>query len=162
MSGALLFFDFLATRFFLVIPIKIFKEKRKPFLTYRRQKRLKLGQYFLEDMLNGIFWRIENHSRPNPTHNLANLSAFLWSITMRWTIFARRFLLAITAMVEAAAGKISQMLIFFGQCILMQSVATIQVYHFADNLLFIFNSAHFLLLSFLFYILPLQSHKNCA
>ena len=106
-------------------------------------KRLKLRHYLLKDVHNGIFWRVENHSRTYPAHNLANLRAFLWSVTMCMAILARRFLLTISTMVEATAGKIRQMLILFGQRIQMQPMTAIQTNHLADNLLFIFNSAHF-------------------
>jgi hypothetical protein len=106
-------------------------------------KRLKLRLYLPKDVHNGIFWRVENHSRPYPAHNLANLGTFLWSVTMRGAILARRFLLTISTMVEATAGKIRQMLILFGQRILMQPMTAIQANHLANNQLFIFNSAHF-------------------
>ena len=133
-------------------------------------KRLKLRHYLLKNVHKGIFWRVENHSRTYPAHNLTNLGAFFWSVTMCRTILARRFLLTISTMVEATAGKIRQMLILFGQRILMQPMTAIQANHFADNLLFIFNSAHFSCCVFYFTkrhsyiksILTSQSHKNCA
>ena len=52
---------------------------------------------------------------------------------------------AISAMIQTATSKVSQMLVFIRHCVLMKMMTAIKFYHLTDRLLFSLNPAHFLL-----------------
>ena len=96
-------------------------------------------------MNEGILWGIPYHSWPCPAHHLADGLALFRSIAMSGTILASSLLLTILAMIEAATGKVCQMLVLLRYRVLMKMMTAIQLYHLSDCLLLTLNPAHSIL-----------------
>lgn len=62
---------------------------------------------------------------------------------MGGTIFAGGLVLPVAAMVEAAACKVSQVLVFLRHRVRLQTMTAIKLNHLADGLLLSFYSGHY-------------------
>ena len=93
-------------------------------------------------MQDGLFGSIPYHSRTSPAHYLTDGFAFFGRIAVGRTILASCLLLAISAMIQTATGKVCQMLVFIRHGILMKMMAAIKLNHLSHSLLLSFYLTH--------------------
>ncbi len=79
--------------------------------------------------------RMENHTRPRPTHDLPYLFPLLGSIAVDGTVLAGRLCLAPPAMVQPSAGIVGKGLESLGCLLQSKLVPTIDVNHQSDGCL---------------------------
>lgn len=75
------------------------------------------------------FGRIDDHSRTYPAHHFTYLLALLWSIAMDRAFLAYILILAKPAMTQPVVSICYQVLILFWNCVLFQTMTTIQFNH---------------------------------